>query len=161
MSNRRPSIADLPSWPRHLSRELAAAYVGVSADTFDDEVRRGEWPAGERRGAKGGRITWDRAALDHRSDLRSRLTEDNRVPVAVPVLGAKKHAKAERQRDQDRPQEASGRVGTRISLCEAGARSQPGNPSHNGGTVRSLQRWPASSQQRFAFDKWSLCRWAL
>ena len=50
-------------FPRHLNRELAAAYVGVSVDVFDDEVRAGMWPAGERRGRKGGRHTWDRALL--------------------------------------------------------------------------------------------------
>ena len=82
MSNRRPSIADLPFWPRHLNRELAAAYVGVSTDTFDDKVRHGVWPAGERRGAKGGRITWDRAALDQRSDLRSHLSMNAHVAAS-------------------------------------------------------------------------------
>lgn len=138
MPDRRQSIADLPFWPRHLSRDLAAAYVGVSADTFDDEVRRGLWPPGERRGAKGGRITWDRAALDERSDVRSHLRMDSQVKVAVPVLGATKHAKAEGQRDQNRPQEAGGRVGAGISLPEANPGSHASRPSHNGAAVRSL-----------------------
>jgi len=64
----------LPGWPRWLSRELAAAYVGVSATLFDQEVAAGKWPAGERRGAKGGRVTWDRQALDLRSDRQSGLS---------------------------------------------------------------------------------------
>ena len=54
----------LPFWPRYLGRELAALYVGVSVDVFDDEVKEGLWPAPRRRGAKGGRLTWDRVVLD-------------------------------------------------------------------------------------------------
>jgi hypothetical protein len=140
MSTRRASIADLPFWPRHLSRNLAAAYVGVSPDTFDDEVRHGVWPAGERRGAKGGRITWDRAALDRRSDLRSQLSTETQPTVAVPVLGATKYAKTERHRDKGRPQENGGRVSAGISVRTTGTNSQPDGPSHNGKFVRSLPR---------------------
>jgi hypothetical protein len=54
--------------PRYLSREEAAAYLGVSADTFDDEVASGMWPAARRRGSKGARLTWDRKVLDTYAD---------------------------------------------------------------------------------------------
>ncbi|EHM01392.1 hypothetical protein HMPREF9946_02131 [Acetobacteraceae bacterium AT-5844] len=54
--------------PRYLSREEAAAYLGVSPDTFDDEVASGMWPAARRRGSKGARLTWDRKVLDAFAD---------------------------------------------------------------------------------------------
>jgi hypothetical protein len=57
--------------PRYLSREQAAAYVGVSASVFDAEVRSGQWPLGRRRGAKDGRLTWDRLLLDQYADRHS------------------------------------------------------------------------------------------
>ena len=72
------SAGQLPDWPRMLTREMAAAYVGVSVDVFDDEVRAGQWPAGRPRGAKGGRLTWDRKLLDAAEDRRSGL-------LAVPA----------------------------------------------------------------------------
>src|SRR3954468_9658161 len=58
--------SELPYWPLHLSRELAAAYVGVSPNLFDQEVKAGKWPKGTRRGPRGKRITWDRRDLDAR-----------------------------------------------------------------------------------------------
>ena len=60
-------ISHLPYWPRLLSREHAAAYVGVSPTTFDTEVRNGVWPQPIRRGgadSKRQRLTWDRLAID-------------------------------------------------------------------------------------------------
>lgn len=63
-----PRDADLPWWPRMLSREQAAAYLGVSPTLFDAEVAQGIWPQPIRRGAKGGRVTWDRHALDRALD---------------------------------------------------------------------------------------------
>jgi hypothetical protein len=60
--------------PRFLSVCQAAAYVGVSADTFLEEVALGWWPAALRRGAKGRRLTWDRLALDAAADRHSGLT---------------------------------------------------------------------------------------
>jgi excisionase family DNA binding protein len=48
---------------RGLRRERAAAYLGVSAGTFDDMVRQGQLPRPRLLG--GGRIrVWDRADLD-------------------------------------------------------------------------------------------------
>ena len=68
-----PERAALPGWPRCLGRLEAAAYLGVSVDTFDAEVASGYWPGPDRRGAKGGRLTWDRALLDATQDRHSRL----------------------------------------------------------------------------------------
>ena len=54
--------------PRYLSREEAAAYVGVSPNVFESEVRQGYWPPARRRGAREGRLTWDRILLDLAAD---------------------------------------------------------------------------------------------
>jgi hypothetical protein len=64
----RAPLVDLPFWPRYLSRDEAARYLGVSVDVFDDEVRAGRWPRGTGRGARGGRLTWDRQTLDSAAD---------------------------------------------------------------------------------------------
>lgn len=66
----RPSMAAerLPYWPRFLGRDMAAAFVGVSPNVFDAEVRDGKWPAGIPRGSRGGKLTWDRRALEMIAD---------------------------------------------------------------------------------------------
>ena len=69
----RSPIADLPFWPRYLSREEAARYVGAPVSVFVEEVRRGVWPPGFRRGGRNGRLTWDRVALDHAADRAAGL----------------------------------------------------------------------------------------
>lgn len=73
MTARRADLEGLPNWPRGLSAEQAAAYVGVSLPTFLAEVAQGRWPEGERRGPKGTRIVWDRKALDMKYDRASGL----------------------------------------------------------------------------------------
>lgn len=57
MTARREDISTLPNWPRGLSREQAAAYLGVSAETF----RRHVGIAPRRIGT---RCVWDRLDLD-------------------------------------------------------------------------------------------------
>lgn len=47
--------------PRGLSREEAAAYIGVSASLFDRMVKEGKMPNPKRYGA---RVIWDRFQLD-------------------------------------------------------------------------------------------------
>lgn len=84
MSERRAPLASLPFWPRYLSREEAARYVGVSPDVFDTEVDTGHWPVARRRGGKGGRLTWDRVSLDAAADLASGIGQPNAEPVAGP-----------------------------------------------------------------------------
>jgi hypothetical protein len=71
----RAPLADLPFWPRLLSRDEAARYVGTSTETFDREVISGIWPAPLRRGARHGRATWDRLALDRAADRASGLDQ--------------------------------------------------------------------------------------
>jgi hypothetical protein len=83
----RASLTDLPFWPRLLSREEAARYVGVSSAVFDDEVKHGIWPPALRRGGKGGRLTWDRNALDKAADRASGLEE-----VAGPAATGPAHS---------------------------------------------------------------------
>lgn len=71
MTAKVSDIAKLPGWPRWLSREQAAAYVGVSPKLFDLEVKIGIWPKGKKRGfgkVRDARITWDRVQLDAHSD---------------------------------------------------------------------------------------------
>lgn len=51
-----PSLA-----PRGLSREQAAAYVGISASLFDMLVRDGRMPGPKRINS---RVVWDRSKLD-------------------------------------------------------------------------------------------------
>ena len=75
LPNRRP--------PAMLSREEAAAYVGVSATVFDEEVAAGMWPQPIRRGRKGKKPTWSVAALD------ARITAlDAMNPLSLPPAGS-------------------------------------------------------------------------
>ena len=55
------------AWPRGLSAEEAAAYVGVSRNKFLAEVEQGLWPQPETRG---GRKIWDRHPIDQAWDER-------------------------------------------------------------------------------------------
>ena len=71
--------------PRGLSRERAAAYIGVSAGTFDLMVRDGRMPQPKVIGT---RLVWDRHAIDHAFDAlpdrNGRTTnEDERWRCAV------------------------------------------------------------------------------
>lgn len=61
---RRP---DIPYWPRGLSDEQAARYVGVCENTFKAERDAGLWPKPERRGR---RVINDRHRLDEAWDQR-------------------------------------------------------------------------------------------
>ncbi len=61
------------AWPRGLSCEQAAAYAGVSANTFRTEVKRGLWPKPQERGH---RRIWDRLAIDRAWDRRHETEGD-------------------------------------------------------------------------------------
>ncbi|MFZ2869361.1 helix-turn-helix transcriptional regulator [Zavarzinia sp.] len=76
MVARVEDIGRLPDWPRMLSRDQAAAYLGVSVGTFTREVAAGQWPQPLDRGR---RKTWDRFALDR--------TLDERMGVAFGAAG--------------------------------------------------------------------------
>jgi hypothetical protein len=86
----RAPLTDLPFWPRYLSREEAARYVGAPVTVFVNEVRCGVWPPGFRRGGRNGRLTWDRVALDHAADRVSGLEE-----AAEPAATDSAHSKAD------------------------------------------------------------------
>lgn len=79
--------------PRYLTRPQAAAYLGVSTRTFDEEVDAGRWPAADRRGAKGGSLTWDRLLLDHYADRRAGLA----APPAPATQGEPQPDAAEQE----------------------------------------------------------------
>lgn len=68
--------------PRFLTKEQAAAYVGVSPNVFEQEVAKGMWPSPLRRGDRGGRLTWDRILLDASADRASGLSP---VVVGAPL----------------------------------------------------------------------------
>lgn len=90
---KRAPLTELPFWPRMLSREEAARYLGVSDDVFDQEVRAGIWPCAMRRGLGGRRVTWDRCMLDRAVDRASGLVE-----VAGPVAAGPAHSEEEAAR---------------------------------------------------------------
>lgn len=62
-----PSVLEMPGWPRLLSEEMAAAYVGVSPNTFRAYVGN-PWPKAIRFGR---RKLYDRVALDRAVDRLS------------------------------------------------------------------------------------------
>jgi hypothetical protein len=104
---RRALLSELPNWPRYLSREQAAIYLGVSPDTFDGEVRIGLWPPPRRRGIKGGRLTWDRCALDAAADQDSGLTDPGQpVTSLTGVWGARSRGETKGKRLECRSQAA-------------------------------------------------------
>jgi predicted DNA-binding transcriptional regulator AlpA len=59
----------LPSWPRGLSLDLAAGYVGISRATFQREVEAGNAPKPIR--ITQGRNIWLREQLDRWLDSRA------------------------------------------------------------------------------------------
>lgn len=68
MTEQSIRLSELPEWPRLLTADEAARYLGVSRNLFDLEVRQGLWPQGLPRGVRGGKMTWDKQALDRRID---------------------------------------------------------------------------------------------
>ena len=74
--------------PRYLSREEAAAYVGVSPNVFEAEVRQGYWPPARRRGARDGRLTWDRVLLDLAADRWAGIVHASAPELAAQPKGA-------------------------------------------------------------------------
>ncbi len=51
-----------------MARDMAAYYCGLSVNTFADRVKAGRYPEGIR---DGGRILWDKVALDNSLDAES------------------------------------------------------------------------------------------
>ena len=71
------------AWPRMLSVEQAAAYVGTSRQTFLKEVEAGVWPAPARLR---GRDFWDRVLLDQAQDVRSGLGRELGEEAAMRAI---------------------------------------------------------------------------
>ena len=67
MTAARSDLRDLPDWPRLLSREQAAAYLGVSVTMLESRIGD-PFPAPIRMG---GRKLYDRRALDKAVDSLS------------------------------------------------------------------------------------------
>jgi predicted DNA-binding transcriptional regulator AlpA len=61
MKQGRPEVLPQSLAPRGLSREQAAAYVGISPSLFDMLVKDGRMPGPKRINA---RAVWDRLELD-------------------------------------------------------------------------------------------------
>ena len=51
-----------------MTRELAAYYCGISPNTFDARIEAGTYPAGIH---VGGRVVWDKVALDMALDIEA------------------------------------------------------------------------------------------
>ena len=82
MAAKVSDLTGLPNWPRLLSRDQAARYVGVSPTQFAKEVDEGRWPPPERRGS---RITWDRALIDMVQDKSSGIMTSSHGSVTGPA----------------------------------------------------------------------------
>jgi hypothetical protein len=61
MTAKRGDLTHLPDWPRGLSREQSAAYIGISPTKFDELVADGRMPKPKRIDS---RKLWDVHALD-------------------------------------------------------------------------------------------------
>ena len=83
MTGKRLVREKLPHWPRYMTRDLAAAYVGVSETVFAAEVAAWWWHLPRRRGAKSTLLTWDRVLLDQAADREAGLEVP---PAAAPVV---------------------------------------------------------------------------
>ena len=59
---RKLALADLPDWPRVLSRDEAARYCGIAVSTLDREIDEGRMPPS--RWITTNRRGWDRRQLD-------------------------------------------------------------------------------------------------
>ncbi len=85
----RHTIAARYGWPRGLTTEEAAAYVGLSTTSFLNEVGAGIWPSFSLREVRRDkrRKIWDRAALD--------AVFDGGLLVADPVARDRAEMEAE------------------------------------------------------------------
>lgn len=103
MTAKRLPASDLPYWPRLLSHDLAAAYVGASPNLFDEEISKGVWPSGETRGSRGGLRTWDRFALDAAQDRRAGLNAAAQQSDARSIGDRFRNAPTQKRRPQTGP----------------------------------------------------------
>ena len=77
------SLARLPYWPLMLSDVQAAAYLGVSRETFRKAVEAGEFPRPVR--SLGRRVLWHRPGLDRAAAaLAGERTAENDKLGSIP-----------------------------------------------------------------------------
>ena len=73
MTGAKPALAELPHWPRLLSADQAAAYVGLSLNTFVARIGN-PFPAPIRFGR---RRLFDRLAIDRAVDALSQPAQQS------------------------------------------------------------------------------------
>jgi hypothetical protein len=84
---RRLPPSELPDWPRLMRADLAAAYVGVGRETFENEVEAGVWPKALERDGSGEKRKmrmWDRRELDAAVDRLSMAGKPSRTLGGSP-----------------------------------------------------------------------------
>lgn len=86
MSRRSLPLERLPHWPRFLTADLAAAYLGASPAVFAAEVKSGIWPTARMRGTGERLATWDRSLLDAAADRHAGLDPQHPGPIAPQVI---------------------------------------------------------------------------
>ena len=86
MTRPKHALADLPDWPRLLSAEQAAAYVGVSASSFVQRIGN-PWPTAVRIGR---RKLFDRLAIDRAVDAL--VPSEPESPAKELERGRQQHA---------------------------------------------------------------------
>jgi len=59
------AITKMPSWPRRMQEDMAAAFCGVSLTKFRTGVRKGIYPLGVK---DGGNVLWYLEDLNHALD---------------------------------------------------------------------------------------------
>ena len=84
--------------PAMLTRDEAAAYVGVSVTLWDEEVANGMWPPPIKRGRKGTKRTWSVRAIDERiAELdRKAAIDAKQNGVDAPAMTEQMNAALER-----------------------------------------------------------------
>ena len=92
---RTPPTTSLPlPVRRFLTIGEAAQYVGVSVQTFREEVVDGRWPLPVRRGKTGRAVTWDVRALDRAADAMAGIAAVGSAVVAPSDADKKKVSEA-------------------------------------------------------------------
>jgi predicted DNA-binding transcriptional regulator AlpA len=74
----KKNLTSLPGWPRWLTRELTAAYLGVSPGTLDKLSKLSDFPRPHALAGDSGLLRYDRHELDEWSD-RKRDASDRSI----------------------------------------------------------------------------------
>jgi predicted DNA-binding transcriptional regulator AlpA len=124
MTSRRHPLVDLPGWPALLSVDQAAAYCGMTHDSFAACVEAGYFPKPVNLPIK--RRLWSRAAIDAAlvqaaSEERRRDTRAITDRIAQDILAERSRTPAERKarREEER------RAHRERAAARADARQKP------------------------------------